>query len=132
MIQRDFMLRMIEQIGSLVGRVLNRDISHENVGMELDAIAAEWIGLPSSILLGLPAEEVIRLFEDSNRMVAEKCYLMAEVCRAMGLIADDVARRDEFLAQARVFYGRSSGAGWSDELKSRIDGRMVELKNVPW
>ncbi|MEZ5277960.1 MAG: hypothetical protein R3F07_16380 [Opitutaceae bacterium] len=130
MIRRDFMLRMIDQVAALVERILKGNLSSERVGMELDAVSAEWIGLPSSILLALPAEEVIRLFEDSDRMVAEKCFLMAEVCRALALVAADGDERKSLLRKSRCLYDRTAGAGLESELQSRIDGRLIELERI--
>lgn len=127
MIQRDYIMRMIEQIGVLIGHIFDKNIAHENSEQELDAVTAQWIGLPSSILLSLPAAEVCRLFEESGRMVAGKSFLMAEVCRAKGLTADENEERVEFLEKARYFYRRCSGTDLDPEIQVRIEDRLDEL-----
>ena len=127
MIQRDYIMRMIEQIGVLIGHIFDKNIAHENTEQELDAVTAQWIGLPSSILLSLPAAEVYRMFEESDRMVAGKSFLMAEVCRAKGLTAEPDEERREFLEKALFFYDRCSGTGWEAEVQSKVEERMEEL-----
>jgi len=121
-------MRMIEQIGALIGHIFDKNISHENTERELDAVSAQWIGLPSSVLLSLPAAEVYRLFEESDRMVAGKSFLLAEICRAKGMTVDEAGERTVFLDKARFFYAKCSGAGLDDSVQQKVDERMAELR----
>lgn len=127
MIQRDYIMRMIEQVGALIGHIFDKNIAHENTEKELDAVTAQWIGLPSSILLSLPAAEVYRMFQESDRMVAGKSFLMAEVCRANGLTADAAEERQACLEKARFFYERCSGGGLDQEVQTRVEDRLDEM-----
>ena len=128
MMQRDYIMRMIEQIGVLIGHIFDKNITRERTDLELDAVTAEWIGLPSSILLSLPAAEVYRLFEESDRMVAGKCYLMGEVCRAKGLTANGAEERREFLEKALFFFDRCSGTGLDPEVQAQVEDRLDEMR----
>ncbi len=130
MIQRDYIMRMIEQIGALIGHIFDKNISHENTERELDAVSAQWIGLPSSVLLSLPAAEVYRLFEESGRMVAGKSFFMAEVCRAKGMTVDEAGERAGFLDKARFFYAKCSGAGLDKSVQQKIEERRAELRTL--
>ena len=51
MIREDYIMRMIEQIGVLVSRILNQSVSDENVEADLEGLTQQWIGLPSDMLL---------------------------------------------------------------------------------
>lgn len=128
MFQRDYLLSMIEQIGALVGHIFDKNIAHESTERELDALSAQWIGLPSSMLLSLPVEEVYRLFQESDRMVAEKCFLMAEVCRAKGVVSTGKDDQRQYLDKALYFYGKCSGGSLDDELQRKIDEHVAALK----
>ena len=57
MIREDYIMRMIEQIGELVRRILNRSISRESVEADLEKLTEQWIGLPSNMLLALPVDQ---------------------------------------------------------------------------
>ncbi len=119
---------MIEQIGALVGHIFDKNITHESTEKELDLLSAQWIGLPAEMLLSLPAGEVHRLFQESDRMVAEKCFLMAEVCRAKGIVSIDKGDQRQFFEKASYFYGKCSG-GFPDEgIQRKIDEHVAALK----
>ena len=128
MFQRDYLLSMIEQIGALVGHIFDKNITHESTEIELEALSAQWIGLPSSMLLSLPAREVYRLFQESDRMVAEKCFLMAEVCRAKGVVSIGKDDQREYFDKALYFFGKCSGDILDEEIQRKIDEHVATLK----
>ncbi len=126
MLHRDYILNMIEQIGVLLRRIFNKSISNEDVEIRLDELSDQWIGLPLSMLLSLPEEEVYRLFEDSNRMVIEKSYLMGDICRVKGTISQDKDRQRQYFEKALYFYKKCSGSD-DEKLQQEIDKSVAEL-----
>jgi hypothetical protein len=117
---------MIEQIGILLSSIFNKSISNEAVETRLEALSDQWIGLPLSMLLSLPVEEVYRLFEDSDRMVIEKSYLMADICRVKGTISPDKSIQHQYFEKALYFYGKCSGSN-DEKLQQEIDKNSAEL-----
>jgi hypothetical protein len=126
MFRRDYILNMIEQIGILLSHVFNKSISNEAVETRLEALSDQWIGLPLSMLLSLPVEEVYRLFEESERMVIEKSYLMADICRVKGTISPEKSIRHQYFEKALYFYGKCSGSD-DEKLQQEIDKYSAEL-----
>ncbi|OUW16869.1 MAG: hypothetical protein CBD18_06045 [Opitutales bacterium TMED158] len=129
MIRNDYIMQMIQQIGALVARIMNRELTQDAMRSELDALTSQWIGLPIEVLLSLPEDYVFSLFEDSDRMVIEKSYLMGEVLRAQGVVAESDEARAEFFAKARFFFEKCSGLV-DDPLQQAIDDRLGELKET--
>lgn len=83
MIRQDYLLRLIEQLGVFFRRALANESSAnaETLTTQLDQLTDEVIGLPGELILSLPVEELISLFELSDRMVIEKCFLAGEINR---------------------------------------------------
>ena len=126
MIRNDYIMQMIQQIGVLVARIMNKDISREAMSDEFNGLAGQWIGLPVNILLSLPKEHVYELFEDSDRMVVEKSYLMAEISHAHGVVAESEEEKVDFFTSAMFFYRKCSGLV-DEPVQKEIDERMNEL-----
>lgn len=126
MIRNDYIMQMIQQIGVLVARIMNKNISREAMTAEFNGLAGQWIGLPVNILLSLPKEHVYELFEDSDRMVVEKSYLMAEISHAHGVVAESKEERLDFFASAMFFYRKCSGLV-DEPIQKEVDERMNEL-----
>ena len=126
MIREDYILRMIQQIGEFIRRILNQSISQESIEADLDEITGQWIGLPASMLLSLSVDEVYRLFEESDRMVIEKSYLMSEIYRAKGIGSESNDTKIENFEKALFFYSKCSGFVGKG-LQTEIDKRMSEL-----
>jgi hypothetical protein len=129
MIREDYIMRMIEQIGVLVRRILNQNVSEENVEADLEALTQQWIGLPSDMLLSLPVEHVHQLLVDSDRMVIEKSYLMGEIFRTKGLSADLIEAKIEYFEKALFFFGKCSKIS-NPELRRKIDQYVNELTAI--
>ncbi len=126
MIREDYIMRMIQQIGVLVARILNQSLSHEEMDVEFEGLTVQWTGLPASMLLALSKEKVYSLFEESERMVVEKSYLMAEIYRAKGLSSESAESKREFLGNAKFFYGKCTGLV-DESLQNEIDSRLAEV-----
>lgn len=126
MIREDYILKMIEQVAALIVRILNRSVSQESIEGELESLTEQWIGLPVSMLLSLHVDEVYRLFEDSDRMVVEKSYLMGEICRVKGITSESIDEREEVFAKALFFFKKCSGLV-SEKLQTEIDKKVDEL-----
>lgn len=129
MIREDYIMRMIEQIGVLVRRILNQSVSEENVEADLEALTQQWIGLPSDMLLSLPVEHVHQLLVDSDRMVVEKSYLMGEIFRTKGLSADLIEVKIEYFEKALFFLSKCSKIS-NPELRQKIDQHVSELTAI--
>lgn len=120
-------MRLIEQLGVLFSRVLNKNASTEEIDANIDSLFDEWIGLPQSMLLALPAEESYRLFDESARMVAGKSFLLAEVCRARGLMSGDKEERAGYFEKALFFYGKCSNCD-DQQMLAEIHKNVAALK----
>lgn len=120
---------MIEQIGVLVRRILNQNVSEENVEADLEALTQQWIGLPADMLLSLPVEHVHQLLVDSDRMVIEKSYLMGEIFRTKGLSADLIEAKIEYFEKALFFFSKCSKIS-NPELRRKIDQYVNELTAI--
>lgn len=129
MIREDYIMRMIEQIGVLVRRILNQNVSEENVEADLEALTQQWIGLPADMLLSLSVEHVHQLLVDSDRMVIEKSYLMGEIFRTKGLSADLIEAKIEYFGKALFFFGKCSKIS-NPELRRKIDQYVNELTAI--
>ena len=129
MIEQDYILRMIQDFGKLMRMILNKNTANEKVEGEFDSISNQWMGLPSSMLFSLPAQEVLRLIEDSDRMVFEKSFMMAELCRAKGLLLDCPNDQGDFFKRSLYFLSKCSGFG-GNEFESEIEQRIAELQTM--
>jgi hypothetical protein len=126
MIRQDYIMRLVEQLGVLFQRIFNKNLSSDEADAGIDALFNEWIGLPSGMLLSLSAEDGYRLLEQSDRMLTGRCYLMAEVCRAKGLLSESDAVRRQFFEKALFFYEKCSVRG-DDQLQQEIDKHVAAL-----
>lgn len=126
MIEQDYILRMIQDFGRLMRMVLNKNTTNEKVEGEFDSISNQWMGLPSSMLFSLPAQEVFRMIKDSERMVFEKSFMMAELCRAKGLLLDCTADQEDFFNRSLYFFSKCSGLG-GNEFESEMEQRITDL-----
>ena len=127
MIQRDYIMNLIEQLGLLVRRITNREIVDDERTTEIDRFVGEWIGLPIRTLLALPPAEVLRLFEESDRLVGAKCLIMAEVLKAEGLTAETSEQREAFLAKSS-FFCTHYPTGIDPVLESQLEGIQAEIE----
>jgi hypothetical protein len=127
MIQRDYIMNLIEQLGVLVRRIINREMDGDERTVEIDKLVGEWIGLPLSTLLALPPAEVLRLFEESDRLVGAKCLIMAEVLKAEGLTAETSEQREALLSKSS-FFCTHYPTGTDPVLESQLEGIQAEIE----
>ncbi len=126
MIRQDYLLNMIEQFGVFFARAMNKDFSTVNFESEINAMADEWMDLPMSILLSASPEDVYLRFLEADRMVIEKCYIMALAHRAKGLIETDEHLRRDSYDNALFFFKKSSGQV-DASLQKETDAYIAEL-----
>lgn len=124
MIQQDYILRMIEQLGAFLRAVMRGDRSREELQGDLDEMAIECLGLPLVVLLSVPVEEAYRLIEDSERLVPEKAFMLGEICYAKANLAQEPAERGDFQEKSRYFFERAQGK-IGGEMESRIALRLA-------
>ena len=126
MIRQDYILTLIEQLGALFQAILKREASPARTDQMIEDLAGQWIGLPPTTLFCLPAEEVHRLFVESDKMVGEKIYLMAELCRAKGLVEADEDMQRDLYRKALYFY-RLCPAELDEKSRRAVDEHIAAL-----
>ena len=106
MIREDYLLRLIQQLGEFFRRTLGAQTSgsSEQLDLELEQMAGEILGLPAALVYTLPPEDLIELFEMTDRMVVEKCFLTAEINRLKAQVEDDAILREAFRERAAFFF----------------------------
>ena len=83
MIRDDYILRMIDQIAALVAKLLKKTAqSVQEVQLDLESAAAQWIGFDYSALLRLSGASLLRLLSSDGKPDAEKCYAAAQLLYA--------------------------------------------------
>ena len=125
MIQQDYLMRMIEQLGAFVRAIAGGKAGREQLDGQLDEMALECLGLPMVLLLALPPEEAYRLMEASERAVPEKAFLLGEMLVAKAATADSAAEAEAWRAKARYLFGRAKGQV-GGEFELRIAARIAE------
>lgn len=128
MIQRDYIMNLIEQLGLLVRRITNRESVDTERTTEIDKFVGEWIGLPLNTLIALPPAEVLRLFEESDRLVGAKCLIMAEIFKAEALTAETTEQRVELLSKS-AFFCTHYPTGTDPVLESQLEGIQAEIED---
>ena len=139
MAQRDYILRMIEQMGQVLIR-LRRMLSGERLGGEtfrqnLDAAATQF-GLNPALLREATPDTLGLLL--SPTVDPSRCWLAAELLFLDGQDAEAEGRRDDARAafeKARLLYGLIEPAGvmltgWP-EAAERIEEIRVRLEAAP-
>ena len=108
--QRDYLLRLIEQIGGVLAelrrRILGRRTSPSQVNQELAAVAGQ-TGLDIELLRGFSAETLHMFVSPSGEVEPARCWLMAEVLYLDALQAHLEDRKEEAkdgFAKARMLF----------------------------
>ncbi|MCZ6671659.1 MAG: hypothetical protein O7C75_01845 [Verrucomicrobia bacterium] len=106
MIREDYLLRLIQQLGEFFRRTLGSVSanSSEELDQHLEQLAGEILGLPYTLIMALPPEELISLFEMSDRMVIEKCFVTAEIHRLRAQVEKDTELQKLFRERAVFFF----------------------------
>jgi hypothetical protein len=109
--QRDYILRLIEQMGGVLAalrnRILGRKVDRVRIQQELTAAAGQ-AGFDLDLLRGFTADTLHMLVSPTGEVEPGRCWLMAEVLYLDGLqsLAEgdvDVARQS--LGKARLLFG---------------------------
>ena len=108
--QRDFILRMIEQLGSafvaIRNRILGRKVDASTVNRELSGLAGE-AGFDLELLRGFSIETLHMFVSPTGEVEPARCWLMAELLYLDGLQAHIEARNSDALnslQKARVLF----------------------------
>jgi len=106
MIHEDYLLKLIQELGQFLRRIVNGESSNSAVELnkKLEQFAYEVLRLPATLILSLRTEELIELFTMSDRMVIEKCYLSAEANRLKATVETDTQEKRRLQERAVFFY----------------------------
>jgi hypothetical protein len=108
--QRDYILRMIEQLGAALAelrrRILGGKTDPAAIGQELGALAGR-SGFDLELLRGLSGETLHMLASPTGEVEPARCWLMAELLHLDGLQALAEERREDgrtSLEKARLLF----------------------------
>jgi hypothetical protein len=138
--QRDYILRLIEQMGSalvaLRNRILGRRAEPARIGQELSALAGQG-GLDMALLRGFSGDTLRMLVSPAGEVEPGRCWLIAELLYLDGLQAQVEERMDDArqsLSKARILYalvaprgGMLVGFPEAAERAADIETRLAEL-----
>lgn len=117
MAQRDYILRLIEELGAVLielrRRILGRALESERAEAELGAIADK-AGIDIVILRSLSIESLHLFAAPSGEVDPTRCWLMAEILYLDGLqatIEGHTAHASTSLEKARVLYSLIAPGG---------------------
>ena len=109
--QRDYILRLIEQMGGVLAalrnRILGRKVERERVQEELAAAAGQ-AGFDLDLLRGFTAETLHMLVSPTGEVEPGRCWLMAEVLYLDGLqrrVEEDGEAARQSLGKAHLLFG---------------------------
>jgi len=138
--QRDYILRLIEQMGAalvaLRNRILGRRADPARIGQELSELAGQG-GLDMALLRGFSGDTLRMLVSPAGEVEPGRCWLIAELLYLDGLQAQVEERAvdaRESLSKARILYalvapggGMLLGFPEAAERGSDIAARLAEL-----
>ncbi|MCG6987398.1 MAG: hypothetical protein LJF06_04370 [Gemmatimonadetes bacterium] len=115
--QRDYILRLIEEMGAIMAalrdRILGRKTDHASLQDELTALSGR-AGFDLALLRGFDGETLRMLVAPTGEVEPARCWMMAEILYLDGLEADVDDRRDDARAsldKARILYSLIEPAG---------------------
>ena len=103
MFQRDYILRLVEQLAKTLGAVLTLKKARrfDEAELAVSEAAKNLVGLDVKTLLALPVDQIVSLFSPSGSLDAGKCIVVAEILYEYGEIKS--LRGEEDLAyHARI------------------------------
>jgi len=138
--QRDYILRLIEQMGAalvaLRNRILGRRADPARIGDELSTLAGQG-GLDMALLRGFSGDTLRMLVSPAGEVEPGRCWLIAELLYLDGLQAQVEERTGdarESLSKARILYalvaprgGMLVGFPEAAERADDIEARLAEL-----
>ena len=122
MFQRDYILRLVEQLAKTLGAVLTLKKARrfEEAELAITEAARNLVGLDIDTLLALPTDQIVALFSTGGSLDTGKCLVVAELLYEEGEVKD--LQGDERTAyQSRI---RSLG------LLLEVSGRE-DLSRIP-
>ena len=109
--QRDYILRLIEQMGAalvaLRNRILGRKVDPQRIEEELTGLAGQ-AGFDLQLLRGFSGESLVMSVSPTGEVEPSRCWLMAEVLYLDGLQAREEGRPDDAAAsleKASLLFG---------------------------
>lgn len=142
MFQRDYILRLVEQLGKTLATVLTlkRAKSWDEAELAVAEAARDLAGLDIETLLALPVDQMTTLFSAAGSLDAGKCLVAAELLCEHGEIRD--LRGDEATAclertralslLLEVFAGEQPGRiPDAERYSKRIDTLVEALSDYP-
>lgn len=142
--QRDYILRLIEQMGAalvaLRKKILGRSVDPEKIYQEMTSLAGQ-TGLDLDLLRGFTADTLHMLVAPTGEVEPARCWLMAELIYLDGLQAEVEERYDraaEALKKARLLYtliepggGLLVGLPEAGERIADVDERLASFPPTP-
>ena len=108
MVQKDYILRMIEQMAAVVAALRRRILKGDSTGLEAEARnMATAAGIDLSLAMLLEPDAILSLLSPDGRPDPTRVWLAAELLYLEGLSAHTAGSDDEagkLLAKARVLY----------------------------
>ena len=88
MFQRDYILRLVEQLGKTLGAVLTLKKANrfDEAELAIGEAAKNLVGLDIATLLALPVDQIVTLFSPGGSLDAGKCIVVAELLYEHGEI----------------------------------------------
>jgi hypothetical protein len=141
--RRDYILRIIEQMGSalvaLRNRILGRHGSPVRIEEDLRALAGRG-GVDLEVIRGLSGDTLLMLVSPGGEVEPGRCWLIAELLYLDGLEADVEGRVDDArlsLVKARTLYalvapggGMLVGFPEAEDRFRDIDARLGQLEGA--
>jgi hypothetical protein len=132
--QRDYILRLIEQMGAalvaLRNRILGRRADPARIGEELSALAGQG-GLDMGLLRGFSGDTLRMLVSPAGEVEPGRCWLIAELLYLDGLQAHLEERtgdaRDS-LSKARILYALVAPRGGMLVGFPEAAGRVADIE----
>lgn len=107
--QQDYVLRMIEQLGSFVATVLNLQKNGKTGEAleELNDAYGKFSGLSPTLVHALSEEDLVQLLHSRGGIDPNRCWALAELLREEAVIYDDLGQTTEsaprFLKSLRLY-----------------------------
>jgi len=92
MIEKDYIMRMIQQFARFLAAVLFKidSGSAEAAQSDIQSACKDYLGLPFNFLLGIPDKELLKIFTLGGQLDVDRCYIAAQLlfCEAKARKAD--------------------------------------------